>query len=71
MDLTALKMEYRKLCSVIELADKILAPLLFGMVSLYIPLLCFSFYCVIHLPEENSLVFLVNNGWFAVSRHQK
>jgi len=33
MDLAALKMEYRKLCSVIELADKLLAPLLFGMVS--------------------------------------
>lgn len=61
IDLEALKIEYHKLCGLVELADKMLAPLLLGMVSLYIPLLCFSFYSVVHLPEEDSLVFLVTN----------
>ncbi|KAL9969811.1 hypothetical protein ACROYT_G022074 [Oculina patagonica] len=61
MDLAALKLEYRRLCEVAELADKMLGPLLFVMVSLYIPLLCFSLYNVVHLQEEYSLLILIGN----------
>jgi len=61
IDLAALKTEYHKLCEVVELADKVLSPLLLVFVSVYIPLLCFSFYNVVNLPEDNSLLFLVGN----------
>ena len=38
VDIGAFKKEHCRLCEVVELADKMLAPLLFGLVSLYIPL---------------------------------
>ncbi|KAL9971934.1 hypothetical protein ACROYT_G018158 [Oculina patagonica] len=64
IDIAALKMEYHKLCEVIELADKMLAPLLLVFVSVYIPLLCFSFSQVVILREEDTLFFLLGNlGW--------
>lgn len=49
-------MEHHKLCEVVESADKMFSPLLLGIVSLYIPLLCFSFYNVVNLPEKGKLV---------------
>lgn len=61
VDLTTSKQEYHKLCEVVKLADKMLAPLLFAYISVYIPLLCFGFYNVVNLPEEDSLTFLVFN----------
>ncbi|XP_078374897.1 uncharacterized protein LOC144658348 isoform X2 [Oculina patagonica] len=61
VELAALKLEYHQLCDVVELADKMLCPLLFEMVSLYIPLLCFNLYNVVNLPDENSLLFLLGN----------
>ena len=65
MDLTALKTEYHKLCEVVELADKVLAPLLLVFVSMYIPLLCFSFYNVVRpRDEDSSIFFLFNLSWF-------
>ena len=68
MDLTALKMEYHKLCEVVELADKVLAPLLLVFVSVYIPLLCFSFYNVAKPRDEDSQIFLLFNlMWFLLA----
>ena len=65
MDLTNFKVEYHKLCEVVELADKVLAPLLLVFVSVYIPLLCFSFYNVARPRDEDSqLFFLFNLLWF-------
>lgn len=64
MDIAALKMEHHKLCEVVESADNMFSPLLLGIVSLYIPLLCFSFYNVVNLPEKGKLVFFVNNFAF-------
>ncbi|XP_078372984.1 uncharacterized protein LOC144656611 [Oculina patagonica] len=61
IDLVAFKQEYHRLCDVVELADKMLSPLLFEMVSLYIPLLCFSLYSVVNFHEEDSFLFLVGN----------
>jgi len=62
-----LKREYHKLCEVVELADKVLAPLLLVFISVYIPLLCFSFYIVINLREDNSLLFLLGNlSWLVI-----
>ena len=55
MDLAALKIEYHQLCEVVEVADKMLSPLLFEMISLFIPLFCFSFYNAIHVNEGLSL----------------
>ena len=66
-DLDALKRDFHKLCEVIELADKVLAPLLLVFISVYIPLLCFSFYNVVNLREDNSLLFLLGNlGWLLI-----
>ena len=65
MDLTNFKVEYHKLCEVVELADKVLAPLLLVFVSVYIPLLCFGFYNVARPRDEDSqLFFLFNLLWF-------
>lgn len=58
--LVTLKTEYHNLCNVVELADKIFAPLLFGMVSVYIPILCFTLYHVTFLPKERVVMTLSN-----------
>ena len=66
-DLDSLKREYHKLCEVVEAADKVLAPLLLVFISVYIPVLCFSFYIVVNLREDNSLLFLLANlGWLMI-----
>ncbi|KAJ7331651.1 hypothetical protein OS493_019243 [Desmophyllum pertusum] len=68
LDLAALKMEHHKLCEVVEFADKMLAPLIFEMVSLYLPLICLNFYKAVNLPEEGRIVFLVTNlVWLVVA----
>ncbi|KAL9969813.1 hypothetical protein ACROYT_G022076 [Oculina patagonica] len=68
VDIGTFKMEHHKLCEVVELADKMLSPLLFAMVSVYIPLICFNFYNTVNLPEEGRLMFLVSNiFWFLMS----
>ncbi|XP_078374122.1 uncharacterized protein LOC144657642 [Oculina patagonica] len=61
IDMASLKMEYHKLCEVVELADKMLAPLLLGMVSVYIPLICFNFYQAVSLPQEEKLMSLMTS----------
>jgi len=55
------KMEHHRLCELVQLADKMLAPVLFGLVSLYIPLICFNCYRAINLAEEEKVVSLVIN----------
>ena len=68
MNLTAFKIDYHKLCEVVELADKVLAPLLLAFVFVYIPLLCFSFYNVVKPSDEDSqLLFLINLLWFLLA----
>ncbi|KAL9969817.1 hypothetical protein ACROYT_G022082 [Oculina patagonica] len=68
VDIETFKMEHHKLCEVVELADKMLSPLLFAMVSVYIPLICFNFYNTVNLPEEGKLMFLISNiFWFLMS----
>ncbi|XP_078373219.1 uncharacterized protein LOC144656849 [Oculina patagonica] len=61
VDIETFKMEHHKLCEVVELADKMLSPLLFAMVSVYIPLICFNFYNTVNLPEEDKFMFLISN----------
>ena len=61
IDLASLKKEYHKLCEVVELADKVLAPLLLGMISVYLPLICFNFYQVVNLPQEHVLMYLASS----------
>ena len=68
MNLAAFKIEYHQLCEVVELADKVLAPLLLVFVFAYIPLLCFSFYNVVQPRDEDSqLFFLFNLLWFLLA----
>ena len=55
------KMEHHRLCELVQLADKMLAPVLFGLVSLYIPLICFNCCRAINLAEEEKVVSLVIN----------
>ena len=66
VDLAALKMEHHKLCEVVEFADKMLGTPVFGMVSLYLPLICFTFYQAVNLPPENKIVFLINDLFFCL-----
>lgn len=61
VDIGNFKMEHYRLCEVVQIADKMLAPVLFGLVSLYIPLICFNCYRVINLPQEDKIVALVSN----------
>ena len=61
VDIGNFKMEHYRLCEVVRIADKMLAPVLFGLVSLYIPLICFNSYRVINLPQEDKIVALVSN----------
>ena len=71
MELAALKTEHHKLCEVVELADGIFSPILLGMVSLYIPLICLNSYLAVNLPREtgeHKYLFLANNFfWLIVS----
>ena len=61
VDIGNFKMEHYRLCEVVRIADKMLAPVLFGLVSLYIPLICFNSYRAINLPETEKVVALVIN----------
>ena len=67
MDIGTFKREHYRLCEVVELADKLLAPLLFALVSLYIPFICFEFYVVVNPPKEKEFVFLISNLFWLVS----
>ena len=66
-DIGTFKKEHYRLCEVVELADKMLAPLLFALVSLYIPFICFEFYVVVNPPKEQEFVFLISNLFWLVS----
>ena len=44
VDIGTFKREHCKLCEIVEFADKMLAPLLLALVSLYIPFICFESY---------------------------
>ena len=61
VDIETFKMEHYRLCEVVRIADKMLAPILFGLVSLYVPLICFNSYRAINLPEKEKVVALVSN----------
>ena len=61
VDIGTFKTEHHRLCELVQLADKMLAPVLFGLVSLYMPLICFNCYRAINLPEEEKVVSLVSN----------
>ena len=51
----------------VELASKTFSSLLLELMSLYIPLLCFEFYIIIHPPlqiDENSVILFVLGNLF-------
>ncbi|XP_068696650.1 uncharacterized protein [Montipora foliosa] len=59
LDLTALRGEHCKLCKVVELANSLLSPLLFMVVGLCIPFICFALYHIVYLPEGEALAFII------------
>jgi len=62
------RMEHYRLCEVVQIGDKMLSSVLFGLVSLYIPLICFNCYRAINLPEEDKYVSLASNiFWLSTS----
>ena len=67
VDIGTFKKEHYRLCEVVEFADKVLAPLLFGLVSLYIPFICFEFYILVNPPKKHEFVFLISNVFWLVS----
>ena len=67
VDIGTFKKEHCRLCEVVELADKMLAPLLCGLVCLYIPFICFEFYTVVNPPKDHEFVFLISNVFWLVS----
>ena len=65
---TSLKMEHHRLCEVVKRADKMLAPLLLGVVALYIPMLCISFYNSVIFREDMKLMALATTlSWCFVA----
>ena len=56
LNLTTFRMEHRKLCEVVEFADKMLRLPMFGMVSVYLPLICFNFYLVVNSSPGHKFV---------------
>ena len=56
LNLTAFRMEHRKLCEVVEFADRMLRLPMFGMVSVYLPLICFNFHLVINSSPGHKFV---------------
>ena len=68
VDMRTFKMEYHRLCEIVEFADKMLGPLLLVMVSLYIPLICFNLYMSVNLPgEQVKYLFLGSNLFWLVT----
>ena len=56
LDLTAFRMEHRKLCEVVEFADRMLRLSVFEIVSVYPPLICFNFYLVVNSSPGHEFV---------------
>ena len=67
VDIGTFKKEHCRLCEIVEFADKVLAPLLFGLVSLYIPFICFEFYALVNPPKEHEFTFLISNVFWLAS----
>lgn len=68
ISLEKLRREHNTLCRVVELADKILSPLLFEVAALFTPVMCFNFYHVVNLRGEGKFEFLaVNLFWLLTS----
>ena len=68
VDISTFKMEHHRLCELVQLADKMLVPVLLRLVSLYIPLICFNSYRAINFAEKEKVVSLVSNlFWLLVS----
>ena len=67
VDIGTFKKEHYRLCEVVELADRMLAPLLCVLVSLYIPFVCFEFYKAVNPPKEQEFVFLISNLYWLAS----
>ncbi|XP_022785374.1 uncharacterized protein LOC111325762 isoform X1 [Stylophora pistillata] len=68
--LAPFKMAHHELCDVVELADAMFSPLLLGMVSLYIPLICFNSYLAVNSPEkteDDKYLFMGNNFFWLLS----
>ena len=67
VDIGTFKKEHCRLCEIVEFSDKVLAPLLFCLVSLYIPFICFEFYKLVNPPRKQEFVFLISNIFWLVS----
>lgn len=68
MEFTELKKRLKKLCEVVELADRMFSPIFFVTVGLYITIMCFNFYHIVNLPQENRFTFLsVTLFWVLVT----
>ncbi|RMX56275.1 hypothetical protein pdam_00011435 [Pocillopora damicornis] len=70
VQLASFKVEHHQLCEVVELAAAMFSPLLLGMVSLYIPLICFNLYLAVHSPgktEETKYLFMGNNFFWLIA----
>lgn len=67
VDIGTFKNEHCRLCEVVEFADKMFAPLLFVLVSLYIPFICFEFYKAVNPPKDHEFVYLIGNIFWLAS----
>ena len=54
LDLAALKDEHRRLCTIVELASRMLSPLLLVVMAFFIPLTCLTFYLAVNPPAHTS-----------------
>ena len=59
VQISAVRREHHKLCEVVELADSMLSSLLLQVVAFYIPVICFNFYQVGNLADEETATNLI------------
>ena len=64
LDLTTFRMEHRKLCEVVEFADRMLRLSVFEVVSVYLPLICFNFYLVVNSSPGHEFVSHISTSFF-------
>ena len=67
MNLTELRKEHQRLCGVVELADKVLSPIILMIVALYMPFLCFCSYFLTHISNGKLAFVLVDMFWLLTS----
>ena len=64
VQVAAVRRGHHKLCEVVELADSMLSSLLLQVVAFYIPVICFNFYQVANVPDDETATYVLLSSLF-------